>query len=73
MFGSTTKKLNPNDGSVEAPNPPEDTVNQIVWSPNNEFFACPSWDKKARVWYSTSLLFLTSEANGAEWTYLCHW
>eukprot|EP01127_Copromyxa_protea_P007518 TRINITY_DN17412_c0_g1_i1.p1 TRINITY_DN17412_c0_g1~~TRINITY_DN17412_c0_g1_i1.p1 ORF type:complete len:343 (+),score=76.60 TRINITY_DN17412_c0_g1_i1:34-1029(+) len=48
MFGH--KKLNPNDGSVEAPNPPDDTVSQISWSPTNEYLACSSWDKKVKVW-----------------------
>lgn len=50
MSWSSSKPLNPNPGAVEVPNPPEDTASQLVWSPNNEYFACPSWDKKARIW-----------------------
>ena len=44
---------NPNK-DMSLPNPPEDSISSISWSPIGLSLAASSWDNKVQVWRSTS-------------------
>ena len=54
LFGGGAAAANPTQGElkndVAVSQPPEDSISDLKFSPQAEYLAAASWDKKVRIW-----------------------